>query len=61
MARHRQVQARGMAVQGNEAAAQGQHQKAVKLFTQAAAFDPTDHRFLGNRSFCYEQLKQFDK
>ncbi|XP_018017496.1 uncharacterized protein LOC108674104 isoform X2 [Hyalella azteca] len=59
--RNRQVQARGMAVQGNEAAAQGLHQRAVKLFTQAAAYDPNDHRFLGNRSFCYEQLKQFDK
>lgn len=61
MMRHRQAQARGMAMQGNDAAAQGLHQKAVKLFTQAAAFDPSDHRFLGNRSFCYEQLKQYDR
>ena len=59
--RNRQLQARSMAVQGNEAASQGQHQKAVKLFSQAIAYDPNDHRFLGNRSFCYEQLKQFEK
>ncbi|KAF2350094.1 RNA recognition motif domain [Trinorchestia longiramus] len=59
--RNRQVQARSMAVQGNEAAGQGLHQRAVKLFTQAACFDPSDHRFLGNRSYCYEQLKQYDK
>jgi len=57
----RQSLARGMAVKGNEAASQDQHQKAVRLFTQAAEYDPTDHRFLGNRSFCYERLEHYDK
>jgi len=57
----RQSLARGMAVKGNEAASQNQHQKAVRLFTQAAEYDPMDHRFLGNRSFCYERLEQYEK
>ena len=57
----RQILARGMAVKGNEAASHNQHQKAVRLFTQAVEYDPSDHRFLGNRSFCYERLQYHDK
>lgn len=56
-----QMQARSLAVRGNEAAAEGAFNRAIKLFTSAFHYDQRDHRYLGNRSFCYEQIKDFDK
>ncbi|XP_063854128.1 uncharacterized protein LOC135096524 isoform X2 [Scylla paramamosain] len=45
-----------LAKRGNEAANVGQYVAAIKLFSDAIALDQTDHRFLGNRSFCFNQL-----
>ena len=55
------LQSRHLAIQGNEAANVGQYAVAVRLYTSALKFDPREHRFFGNRSFCYDQLSQFEE
>ncbi|XP_071522085.1 uncharacterized protein [Panulirus ornatus] len=55
------LQSRELAIRGNEAANVGQYSVAVRLFTDAIRLNPTDHRFFGNRSYCYDQLKQHEK
>ncbi|XP_042169889.1 protein TOM71-like [Oncorhynchus tshawytscha] len=32
---------------------QGQYSQAVEMFSEAIHYDPKDHRFFGNRSYCY--------
>ncbi|TKS68653.1 STI1-like protein [Collichthys lucidus] len=36
-----------------------QYSQAVDMFTEAIYCDPKDHRFYGNRSYCYWCLKQY--
>ncbi|XP_068220147.1 uncharacterized protein [Palaemon carinicauda] len=55
------LQSRQLAIRGNEAANVGQYTVAVRLFTEAIRLDPNDHRFFGNRSYCYDQLGQHEK
>nr|XP_027212766.1 uncharacterized protein LOC113805895 isoform X2 [Penaeus vannamei]XP_027212767.1 uncharacterized protein LOC113805895 isoform X2 [Penaeus vannamei] len=55
------LQSRQLAIRGNEAASVGQYSVAVRLFTDAIRLDPNDHRFFGNRSYCYDQLGQHEK
>ncbi|XP_042209187.1 protein STIP1 homolog isoform X4 [Homarus americanus] len=55
------LQSRQLAIRGNEAANVGQYSVAVRLFTDAIRLDPNDHRFFGNRSYCYDQLGQHEK
>ncbi|XP_063166831.1 tetratricopeptide repeat protein 31 [Candoia aspera] len=43
---------------GNETAKQGRYHEAVLLFTEAIKLNPQEHRFFGNRSFCYEKLQR---
>ncbi|XP_023248769.1 STI1-like protein [Seriola lalandi dorsalis] len=38
---------------------QGQYSQAVHMFTEAIYCDPRDHRFYGNRSYCYWCLEQY--
>uniref|UniRef100_A0A3Q3KQI1 Uncharacterized protein n=1 Tax=Mastacembelus armatus TaxID=205130 RepID=A0A3Q3KQI1_9TELE len=38
---------------------QGQYSQAVDRFTEAIHCDPKDHRFYGNRSYCYWCLEQY--
>ncbi|XP_046874366.1 STI1-like protein isoform X2 [Hypomesus transpacificus] len=45
---------------GNQFAACGQLDVAVKYFTSAIKYNPTEYKLFGNRSFCYERLQQFD-
>ncbi|XP_067098772.1 stress-induced-phosphoprotein 1 isoform X3 [Osmerus mordax] len=45
---------------GNQFAACGQLDVAVKYFTGAIKYNPTEYKLFGNRSFCYERLQQFD-
>lgn len=54
------LQSRQVAVQGNQMAQTGDFQSAVKLFTKAISLDPTDFRFLGNRSYCYDRIEQYE-
>lgn len=46
---------------GNAAFQAKNYQEAIKHFTEAIGFDPTDHVFFSNRSACYASLEQYDK
>uniref|UniRef100_S4RIE8 Zgc:123010 n=1 Tax=Petromyzon marinus TaxID=7757 RepID=S4RIE8_PETMA len=39
----------------------GQYSEAVKCFSKAISIDPYDYRPFGNRSYCYDMLRQFPK
>uniref|UniRef100_A0A3B4UND3 Uncharacterized protein n=1 Tax=Seriola dumerili TaxID=41447 RepID=A0A3B4UND3_SERDU len=45
--------------QGIQMFQQGQYSQAVHMFTEAIYCDPKDHRFYGNRSYCYWCLEQY--
>ncbi|KAF0305486.1 Tetratricopeptide repeat protein 31 [Amphibalanus amphitrite] len=49
------------AMEGNQLAKKGEFLRAANVFTLAIKLDGNDHRFFGNRSFCFERLKQYDK
>ncbi|XP_075922469.1 uncharacterized protein LOC116941255 isoform X3 [Petromyzon marinus] len=46
---------------GNDRAQNGQYSEAVKCFSKAISIDPYDYRPFGNRSYCYDMLRQFPK
>ncbi|XP_044047134.1 STI1-like protein isoform X1 [Siniperca chuatsi] len=48
-----------LTVQGIQMFGQGQYSQAVDMFTEAIYCDPKDHRFYGNRSYCYWCLEQY--
>ncbi|XP_041789978.1 stress-induced-phosphoprotein 1-like isoform X2 [Chelmon rostratus] len=48
-----------LTVQGIQMFGQGQYSQAVDMFTEAINCDPKDHRFYGNRSYCYWCLEQY--
>ncbi|XP_038568177.1 STI1-like protein isoform X1 [Micropterus salmoides] len=48
-----------LTVQGIQMFGQGQYSQAVDMFTEAIYCDPNDHRFYGNRSYCYWCLEQY--
>ncbi|XP_076584859.1 uncharacterized protein LOC143319633 isoform X1 [Chaetodon auriga] len=48
-----------LTVQGIQMFSQGQYSQAVDMFTEAINCDPKDHRFYGNRSYCYWCLEQY--
>ncbi|KAJ2883894.1 Hsp90 cochaperone, partial [Coemansia asiatica] len=47
--------------QGNAAFAAGNHEEAIKLFTQAIELDPTNHVLYSNRSASLASLKKYDE
>lgn len=49
------------AVIGNQYAASGNLQMAVKYFTDAIKHNPKEYKLFGNRSSCYEKLLQYEK
>ncbi|XP_076042543.1 uncharacterized protein LOC143026293 isoform X2 [Oratosquilla oratoria] len=55
------LQSRQLAIRGNEAANMGQYKVAVRLFSDAIQLDPSDYRFFGNRSYCYDQMELHEK
>ena len=55
------LQARQLAIRGNELARIGEYSAAADLFSEAIKSDPKDYRFYGNRSYCYDILEQYDK
>ncbi|XP_005100007.2 uncharacterized protein LOC101855261 [Aplysia californica] len=57
----RVLRSRQLAVRGNEMAQVDQYTAAIQLFTEAISLDPVDFRFFGNRSYCYDRTKQYDK
>ncbi|KAM6941802.1 uncharacterized protein PEZ65_003806 [Lycodopsis pacificus] len=48
-----------LTVQGIQMFEHGQYIKAVDMFTEAIYCNPKDHRFYGNRSYCYWCLEQY--
>ncbi|XP_078711618.1 uncharacterized protein LOC144931539 isoform X1 [Lampetra fluviatilis] len=46
---------------GNDRAQNGQYSEAVQCFSKAISIDPNDYRPFGNRSYCYDMLRQFPK
>ena len=46
---------------GNEAAHSGDYPAAIQQFSEAIKLEPSDYRFYGNRSYCYDRIMQFDK
>ncbi|XP_078421234.1 uncharacterized protein LOC144694550 isoform X1 [Cetorhinus maximus] len=54
------LKSRQLAEQGIDLAKQGNYSKAVELFTEAVQFDPKDHRYFGNRSYCYDRLRKYN-
>lgn len=50
-----------LATIGNKQAAAGNFKLAVKYFTDAIKFNPTEYRLFGNRAFCFEKMQEFDK
>ncbi|XP_052469420.1 tetratricopeptide repeat protein 31 isoform X2 [Carassius gibelio] len=50
-----------LAVIGNEYAASGQLEMAVKYFTDAIKHNPKEYKLFGNRSYCYEKMLQYEK
>jgi len=55
------LQSRQVAVQGNQLAQQNDYTGAVEMFTKAISLDPTDFRFFGNRSYCFDRLENYTK
>nr|XP_019963341.1 PREDICTED: hsp70-Hsp90 organizing protein-like isoform X2 [Paralichthys olivaceus] len=45
--------------QGIQMFGRGQYSQAVHMFSEAIYCDPKDHRFYGNRSYCYLCLEQY--
>ncbi|XP_055952324.1 uncharacterized protein LOC129988192 isoform X2 [Argiope bruennichi] len=55
------LRSRQLAVRGNEMANLGYYSEAAELFSESIKLDPTDHRFYGNRSYCYDRLTLYEK
>ncbi|XP_068435846.1 uncharacterized protein [Clinocottus analis] len=45
---------------GNQLAASGQYEMAVKCFTDAIKYNPKEFKLFGNRSLCYERMQQYE-
>lgn len=50
-----------LAIIGNKFASTGDFNTAVKYFTDAIKYNPTEFKLFGNRSFCFEKLQEYDK
>ncbi|KAK3730414.1 hypothetical protein RRG08_034737 [Elysia crispata] len=55
------LRSRQLAIRGNEMAQVDQYTAAIQLFTEAISLDPTDFRFFGNRSYCFDRIEQYEK
>ncbi|KAM7366228.1 hypothetical protein PAMP_015685 [Pampus punctatissimus] len=50
-----------LAVIGNQFASAGDYNMAVKYFTDAIKYNPTEFKLFGNRSFCFEKMQEYEK
>lgn len=50
-----------LAVAGYQFASKENYDQAIELFTRALRNVPNDHRYWGNRSFCYFQIGSYQK
>jgi len=55
------ARSRQLAGQGNRAAKDGHFEEAVRKYSDAIELYPFDHRYFGNRSFCYDYLHEYSK
>lgn len=46
---------------GNKFASAGDFNRAVKYFTDAIKYNPTEYKLFGNRSFCFEKMQEYTK
>ncbi|XP_073330873.1 uncharacterized protein [Pagrus major] len=46
---------------GNKFASAGDFNMAVKCFTDAIKYNPTEFKLFGNRSFCFEKMQEYTK
>nr|XP_046237563.1 tetratricopeptide repeat protein 31-like isoform X2 [Scatophagus argus] len=46
---------------GNRHASDGNFNMAVKYFTDAIKYNPTEYKLFGNRSFCFEKMQEYVK
>ncbi|XP_026154685.1 tetratricopeptide repeat protein 31-like isoform X2 [Mastacembelus armatus] len=46
---------------GNKFANSGDLNSAVKYFTDAIKYNPTEYKLFGNRSFCFEKMQEYEK
>ncbi|XP_072315353.1 uncharacterized protein [Eucyclogobius newberryi] len=49
------------ATMGNKLAGAGYYKTAVKYFTDAIKYNPTEYRLFGNRAFCFERIQEYEK
>jgi tetratricopeptide (TPR) repeat protein len=54
-------QSKLLAGEGNRAAKAGEFEEAVLRYSEAISLYPFDHRYFGNRSFCYDYLQDYAK
>jgi len=50
-----------LGVIGNQFASAGEYNMAVKYFTDAIRYNPTEFKLFGNRSFCFEKMQEYEK
>lgn len=50
-----------LANMGNQFASAGDYITAVKYFTDAIKYNPTEFKLFGNRSFCFEKMQEYTK
>ncbi|XP_041821400.1 tetratricopeptide repeat protein 31-like isoform X2 [Chelmon rostratus] len=50
-----------LATMGNKFASSGDFNTAVKYFTDAIKYNPTEFKLFGNRSFCFEKMQEYMK
>nr|XP_015202309.1 PREDICTED: hsp70-Hsp90 organizing protein 3-like isoform X4 [Lepisosteus oculatus] len=48
-----------LAEKGIKLVQRGQYSHAIDMFTEAIKHNPKDHRFFGNRSYCFDRLEQY--
>uniref|UniRef100_A0A673CUR4 Uncharacterized protein n=1 Tax=Sphaeramia orbicularis TaxID=375764 RepID=A0A673CUR4_9TELE len=46
---------------GNKFASAGDFSQAVKYFTDAIKYNPTEFKLFGNRAFCFEKMQEYEK
>ncbi|XP_054719944.1 uncharacterized protein LOC129229621 isoform X2 [Uloborus diversus] len=56
-----ELKSRQLALLGNQKASTGDYTEAIRLFSEAIKLNPADHRFYGNRSYCYEHNREYEK
>ncbi|GIX90306.1 tetratricopeptide repeat protein 31 [Caerostris darwini] len=55
------MRSRELALRGNELANMCYYSEAAEFFTESIKLDPSDHRFYGNRSYCYDRMGLYEK